>query len=103
MRERGDDLGTARALGEQEDVLRMMTIHKSKVWNFPLFSVAGLYKKFNLQDVHNNVVLDKELGIGCQYIDPEKRVAYPTLPHWPSKKESVWLTSPKKCASCMLL
>ncbi|MBG9578391.1 hypothetical protein ABE42_03940, partial [Bacillus thuringiensis] len=49
--ERGDDMGTARALGEQEDVVRIMTIHKSKGLEFPVVFVAGLGRRFNTQDL----------------------------------------------------
>ena len=51
MQERGDDLGAARALGEQEDVVRLMTIHSSKGLEFPIVFVAGLSKQFNMMDI----------------------------------------------------
>lgn len=79
MRESGKDLGTARALGEQEDVVRIMTIHSSKGLEFPIVFVAGLSKKFNMQDLHANVLFHKDYGIGTKYIDVEKRITYPTL------------------------
>ncbi|GGB59288.1 helicase-exonuclease AddAB subunit AddA [Fictibacillus barbaricus] len=80
MQERGKDLGAARALGEQEDVVRVMTIHKSKGLEFPIVFVGGLNKQFNTRDLNEKVLLHKELGLGTQYINPEYRVAYPTLP-----------------------
>ncbi|MDQ0339679.1 ATP-dependent helicase/nuclease subunit A [Caldalkalibacillus uzonensis] len=80
IQDRGDDLGTARALGEQEDVVRLMTIHKSKGLEFPVVFVAGLGKAFNMQDLRGNVLLHKELGFGSRFIDPEQRITYPTLP-----------------------
>ncbi|MCE7792003.1 helicase-exonuclease AddAB subunit AddA [Salipaludibacillus sp. CUR1] len=79
MEERGDDLGTARALGEQEDVVRIMTVHKSKGLEFPVVFIAGMNKVFNRQDIRGDYLLHKELGIGTKRIDPELRVAYPTL------------------------
>ena len=79
MRESGKDLGTARALGEQEDVVRIMTIHSSKGLEFPIVFVAGLSRKFNMQDLHANVLFHKDYGIGTKYIDVKKRIAYPTL------------------------
>ncbi|MFA9560261.1 helicase-exonuclease AddAB subunit AddA [Evansella sp. AB-rgal1] len=86
MQERGDDLGTARALGEQEDVVRIMTIHKSKGLEFPIVFVAGTNKKFNMQDMRGSYLLHKDLGFGSKYIDPKLRVAYPSLPQLAIKK-----------------
>ncbi|MBU9719929.1 MULTISPECIES: helicase-exonuclease AddAB subunit AddA [Bacillaceae] len=86
MQERGDDLGTARALGEQEDVVRIMTIHKSKGLEFPVVFVAGMNKKFNMQDLHSSYLLHKDLGFGSKYIDPKLRVTYPSLPQLAIKK-----------------
>ncbi|WP_416731250.1 helicase-exonuclease AddAB subunit AddA [Fictibacillus sp. JL2B1089] len=80
MQERGKDLGAARALGEQEDVVRVMTIHKSKGLEFPIVFVGGINKQFNTRDLNEKVLLHKELGLGTQYINPEYRIAYPTLP-----------------------
>ncbi|MDN4073769.1 helicase-exonuclease AddAB subunit AddA [Fictibacillus terranigra] len=80
MQDRGKDLGAARALGEQEDVVRVMTIHKSKGLEFPVVFTAGLNKQFNTMDLKENVLLHKELGLGTRYINPRFRVAYPTLP-----------------------
>lgn len=86
MQERGDDLGTARALGEQEDVVRIMTIHKSKGLEFPVVFIAGTNKKFNMQDLYGKYLLHKDLGFGSKYIDPKLRVAYPSLPQIAIKK-----------------
>ncbi|MEC1715705.1 helicase-exonuclease AddAB subunit AddA [Schinkia azotoformans] len=80
MQDRGEDLGTARALGEQEDVVRMMTIHKSKGLEFPIVFVAGLGRQFNMQDLRKKVLLHKELGFGSKLVNPKLRITYPTLP-----------------------
>ncbi|UVI32127.1 UvrD-helicase domain-containing protein [Paenibacillus spongiae] len=81
MRESGGDLGTARALGEQEDVVRIMSIHKSKGLEFPVVFVAGLGKLFNRQDLNSPFLMHKELGFGPRFVDTELRVSYPTLPY----------------------
>lgn len=83
---RQDDLGTARALGEQEDVVRLLTIHKSKGLEFPIVFVAGLGKAFNRQDVQGSVLLHKALGFGSRFVDPEQRITYPTLPQMALKQ-----------------
>ncbi|TLS37877.1 helicase-exonuclease AddAB subunit AddA [Pseudalkalibacillus caeni] len=80
MQEQGGDLGTARALGEQEDVVRLMTIHKSKGLEFPVVFLAGISKQFNMRDLNDKFLLHKEIGFGTKYIDPIQRISYPTLP-----------------------
>ena len=79
VRERGGDLGEARALGEQENVVRIMTVHKSKGLEFPLVFVAGLGKNFNLQDTAGQFLVHKHIGFGPRYLDLEKGISYPTL------------------------
>ncbi|MGC4375322.1 helicase-exonuclease AddAB subunit AddA [Fictibacillus sp. Mic-4] len=86
MQDRGKDLGAARALGEQEDVVRIMTIHKSKGLEFPIVFVAGMNKQFNQMDLKQSVLLHKELGLGTEYINPEYRVKYETIPQIAIKK-----------------
>ncbi|ELK45250.1 UNVERIFIED_CONTAM: helicase-exonuclease AddAB subunit AddA [Halobacillus marinus] len=79
MEERGDDLGAAKALGEQEDVVRIMTIHKSKGLEFPVVILGAMDKQFNMMDLKNRYLLHKDYGFGSRYIDPAKRIMYPTL------------------------
>ncbi|MDX8045755.1 helicase-exonuclease AddAB subunit AddA [Gracilibacillus sp. S3-1-1] len=87
MEEKGDDLGAAKALGEQEDVVRIMTIHKSKGLEFPLVIVGAMNKQFNQQDLRAKYLLHKELGFATKYIDPVKRIMYPTLIYHGIKKQ----------------
>ncbi|MEZ0117052.1 UNVERIFIED_ORG: ATP-dependent helicase/nuclease subunit A [Heyndrickxia coagulans] len=87
MQERGDDLGTARALSEQEDVVRLMTIHASKGLEFPVVFVAGLNRKFNMRDISQAFLLDKDFGFASKYIHPEKRITYPSLPQLAFKRK----------------
>ncbi|MFC0274562.1 helicase-exonuclease AddAB subunit AddA [Metabacillus herbersteinensis] len=87
MQERGNDLGAARALGEQEDVVRLITIHKSKGLEFPVVFVAGLAKQFNMMDLNKKYLLDKELGFGTKLVNPKLRLSYPTLPYFSLRKK----------------
>ncbi|GKU79725.1 ATP-dependent helicase/nuclease subunit A [Paenibacillus sp. L3-i20] len=80
MRDSGGDLGTARALGEQDDVVRIMSIHKSKGLEFPVVFVAGLGKLFNQQDLRSSFLKHKTLGFGPKFVDPDLRISFPTLP-----------------------
>lgn len=80
MQDRGDDLGAAKAIGEQEDVVRLMTIHKSKGLEFPVVFVGGLARQFNMQDLYKSFLLDKDLGLATRFVNPKLRVSYPMLP-----------------------
>ncbi|MFZ5353392.1 MAG: helicase-exonuclease AddAB subunit AddA [Bacillota bacterium] len=72
------DLGSAKTIGENENVVRIMSIHKSKGLEFPVVIAAGMSKKFNLMDMNNSILLHHELGFGPDYIDRERRITYPT-------------------------
>lgn len=87
MQERGDDLGAARALGEQEDVVRLMTIHSSKGLEFPVVFIAGLSKQFNMMDIRKSYLLDKDFGFASKYVNPELRITYPSLPQIAFKRK----------------
>src|SRR5699024_5370810 len=79
--EEGKDLGEAPALGEQEDDVRMMTIHRSKGLEVQVVIIGGMSKE--LQFVRplskKPYLLDKDLGFATKFIDPVKRITYPTL------------------------
>lgn len=80
LRENGGDLGTvASASGEQDNAVRIMTIHRSKGLEFPIVFVGGISKMFNQQDLNAPFLMHKELGFGPRFVDRENRVAYPTL------------------------
>ena len=73
------DMGTAKVLGENEDVVRVMTIHKSKGLEFPIVICGGLGKQFNLQDLRGDMLLHKDLGLGPKYVDIYNRTSRDTL------------------------
>ncbi|VBB05050.1 dna helicase subunit adda [Lucifera butyrica] len=79
LRDKGTDLSVARALGESEDVVRIMSIHKSKGLEFPVVFLADLGKQINLQDSRGLVLRHKKLGVGPYATFPELRLRYPTL------------------------
>lgn len=68
------DYGEANLQDENADVVRIMSIHKSKGLEFPVCIVAGLAKGFNNRDTNERLVLDVDLGIGVDYVNPEQRV-----------------------------
>lgn len=73
------DMGDAKILGESDNVVRIMSIHKSKGLEFPLVILAGTGKKFNLTDVNANMLLHKDLGIGPKFVDLNLRVYRDTI------------------------
>jgi ATP-dependent helicase/nuclease subunit A len=81
LRESEGDLGTARALGEHEDVVRLMSVHKAKGLEFPVVIVMDLGKGFNKDDLRKDILFHRELGLGAFYVDLENRVKYPTALH----------------------
>lgn len=74
------DLGSAKVLGENDDVVRLMSIHKSKGLEFPVVFLSGCGKKFNLQDMYKGVLLHQELGFGADFVDHKRRIKYPSVP-----------------------
>ncbi|MDK2817221.1 MAG: ATP-dependent helicase/nuclease subunit [Moorella sp. (in: firmicutes)] len=81
LRENEGDLGTARPLGENEDVVRVMSIHKAKGLEFPVVIVADLGKGFNFQELTGDVLLHGKLGLLPLYLDAAAGIKYPTLPY----------------------
>ena len=79
MQSTGNDLAVARSLGESEDVVRIMSIHKSKGLEFPVVILADIGKQFNLTDTQNPVLFHKKLGLGLYLNDAARHVRYQTL------------------------
>lgn len=73
------DFGEVNIVGENDDTVRIMSIHKSKGLEFPIVFVAGMNKRFNQQDLNGPVLLDADFGVGSIYVDYERRVKTPTL------------------------
>ena len=74
-----EDLTSAKIIGENENVVRIMSIHKSKGLEFPVVILAGTGKQFNFQDLNEKILLDQDLGIGPQYINSERHIEFKTL------------------------
>ena len=75
--EQDSNIGAAKIIGENDDVVRIMSIHKSKGLEFPIVCICGIGKKFNMRDLAQPMMFDQELGIGTDYI--KEGVHYPTL------------------------
>ena len=74
----GSDMASAKVIGENEDVVRIMSIHKSKGLEFPIVFLSSTSKKVNLQDLNSNLLLHQNIGIGPQYINYDKMIEYST-------------------------
>ncbi len=72
------DMSAAKIIGENENVVRIMSIHKSKGLEFPIVFLCATSKRVNLQDLNSNLLLHQKIGIGPQYINYEKRIEYST-------------------------
>lgn len=79
LKTNNQDMDSAKIIGENEDVVRIMSIHKSKGLEFPVVFLCGTGKKFNLMDLNDNLLLHQDIGIGPKYIDYERKIEYNTL------------------------
>ena len=73
------DMDSAKVIGENDNVIRIMSIHKSKGLEFPVVFLSGTGKQFNMQDLNNKILLHPEIGIGVKYIDYDRQIEYDTL------------------------
>ncbi|MCC2818750.1 helicase-exonuclease AddAB subunit AddA [Lachnoclostridium pacaense] len=73
------DFGEAATAGEQDNTVRIMSIHKSKGLEFPVVFLSGMGKRFNKQDAYGRILLDADLGVAADYLDLDLRVKAPTL------------------------
>jgi ATP-dependent helicase/nuclease subunit A len=73
------DLGQASVASEADDVVRIMSIHRSKGQEFPVVLLPDLGKAINLQDCQGSILLDRAMGLGLQVVDPVLQIRYPSL------------------------
>ena len=73
------DFGEANTLSENEDTVRIMSIHGSKGLEFPIVFVCGMGKQINMQDARESIVLHPDLGIGSPYVDTQLRIRTRTI------------------------
>ena len=73
------DMGSAKLIGENENVVRIMSIHKSKGLEFPVVFLCGTGKQFNVQDLNENILLHQDIGFGPKFINYERKIEYDTL------------------------
>ncbi len=73
MENRNEDISGAKTVNENHNVVRIMTIHKSKGLEFPVVFVARTTKNFVFKRAkdENRITLHKDLGIGVDYYNYE--------------------------------
>lgn len=81
LQDQGEDLGTPPAFATSGDVVRVMSIHRSKGLEFPVVVVADLGRRFNLSDSSGRLIFDRGLGLGLRVVDRERMIEYPSLAH----------------------
>jgi len=94
VRTSNGDLSSAKLIGENENVVRIMSIHKSKGLEFPLVFLCNSNKKFNTQDLNSSILLHQDLGFGANYIDSDKKLQYSTF-----AKEAIKIKSKEEIIS----
>jgi len=76
------DFGVASVIGETDNVVRLMSIHKSKGLEFPIVMISGLGRKFNFMDAQGDLIQHKRLGLGISQVDLTLRTKSKTLPQF---------------------
>ena len=79
IKKNNQDLGSAKIIGENENVVRIMSIHKSKGLEFPIVFLCGTGKGFNFKELNENILLHQDNGFGPRYVNYERQIEYNTL------------------------
>ena len=90
-------MGSAKILSENDNVVRIMSIHKSKGLEFPVVFISGCGKKFNLQDMNKSILLHQDLGFGPDVVDYKRRLSWPSAAKEAIKRKSGQKLCLKKC------
>lgn len=80
LRDSNQDMPLANVVSEADNVVRLMTIHKSKGLEFSVVFLSGVQKGFNMMDLRSELLIDKNAGLGLKGYFPDIRVSFPTMP-----------------------
>lgn len=72
------DMSGAKIIGENEDVVRIMSIHKSKGLEFPVVFLSRTDKQINMRSLNESILIDNDIGLGPKYINYERKIEYNT-------------------------
>ncbi len=76
MKERGLNVA---AENRQTGFVSIMSIHKSKGLEFPVVFLCGLSRSFNQESAYDQVLCDRELGLGLNCVNGAQRIRYPSV------------------------
>ncbi len=79
VKSNNQDMGSATILSESDDVVRLMSIHKSKGLEFPVVFLGNTDRKFNFKELNSKLLLHQQLLIGNEIVDLDKRITYPSI------------------------
>ena len=79
VKKQNNDSTSAKLIGENANVIRIMSIHKSKGLEFPIVFLCNSHKKFNLKDLNDTILMHQDLGFGPTLIDTSKKFKYTTV------------------------
>lgn len=79
LKKSSGDYGAAKMLGENENLVRIMSIHKSKGLEFPVVFLVHTSKRFNKMDLNKTMILHESLGFGPSYVDMERNIKNTTF------------------------
>ncbi len=79
LKKSNTDMGSAKTLGENANVVRIMSIHKSKGLEFPVVICSGMGKNFNNQDFRKSILYHHDLGYGPEVVDYKRKISYPSI------------------------
>lgn len=88
LKKSNTDMGSAKTLGENANVVRIMSIHKSKGLEFPVVICSGMGKNFNNQDFRKSILYHHDLGYGPELVDYKRRISYPSIAKEALKKQN---------------
>jgi len=94
IRNSNSDIGSAKIISENEDVVRIMSIHKSKGLEFPVVFLSRTDKQINMRSLNENLLMDQDIGLGPKYINYERKIEYNT-----AAREAVRLKSKRESIS----
>lgn len=76
----GNKMQKAILNSENDNAVKIMTMHRSKGLQFPICILACLNKRFNRDDSRADVILTEKCGLGLNFIDKNRKIKYSTFP-----------------------
>ena len=81
LRENEENVEAATGVSEYADVVRIMTVHKSKGLEFPVVILAKCGTQFNRSDQYKKMLIHQDLLLGLKIFDRENRRTFQSVPY----------------------